>query len=378
MNNTKKSWKGAPTTNLLSYSNQFEMWSSAGVAVVSNTTLAPDGTMTADSASNTPSAGSYLYPGAGTTAYIVSTQYTRSIYAKAGVGTGILVYEWLANGSGTFNLLTGTASGTGASIISVGNGWYRCICTATYTGTGGGNAWYIGAYGSTVTATTLYLWGAQVEISPFVTPLVITTTAPTSRSNTQAVLDLTGNNTLTATSLTYVADNTFSFNGSADNFAATTFNYNFNGSFSLMVWVNLTTVAGSQDFISNYNDVDDGLFFESSGSYLRGVYRKSGTGDIFNFTQPSDALIANTWNCVCLTYDQVTCKIYKNGVQLSTTASATAIFACAKQSLEFGRISAGLGRYLSGSMPCAAVYNKALTAAEVAQNFQALRGRYGI
>jgi len=38
----------------------------------------------------------------------------------------------------------------------------------------------------------------------------------------------------------------------------------------------------------------------------------------------------------------------------------------------------GVNRYFGGSMPVVQVYNRALTVNEIQQNFNALRGRYGI
>jgi hypothetical protein len=55
----------------------------------------------------------------------------------------------------------------------------------------------------------VYVTGSQYEIGSFASPLVNGT-----RSSTQAIVDLTSRNTITASSLTYASDNTFSFSGS--------------------------------------------------------------------------------------------------------------------------------------------------------------------
>ena len=110
-----------------------------------------------------------------------------------------------------FNLATGTvsssAAGNTASIISLGNNWYRCIVTRAITLSNSiiGTI-YIGTYGAGTGSVQLAypLLEASSVASAF--------TANT-RTNTQALLDATGNNTLTISSLTYANDNTFSFNG---------------------------------------------------------------------------------------------------------------------------------------------------------------------
>ena len=78
--------------------------------------------------------------------------------------------QYDTNGGPTiFNLsngtVTSTLAGDTASIIDVGNGWYRCITTRTYsqsnamTGT-----FYVGGSWGAGPGGTLYLWGAQWEL----------------------------------------------------------------------------------------------------------------------------------------------------------------------------------------------------------------------
>ena len=56
----------------------------------------------------------------------VGATQTLSVYAKAGERTQVSLQ--IGTSSGYFNLTTGTVvSGTNASIISIGGGWYRCV-----------------------------------------------------------------------------------------------------------------------------------------------------------------------------------------------------------------------------------------------------------
>jgi hypothetical protein len=82
MSNTQKSWKGAPSTNLLSYSDQFDSatWQKSGITVTPNAAIAPDGTLTADRILST----AWILqtpPG-----ILSATTYTFSVYLKSATG----------------------------------------------------------------------------------------------------------------------------------------------------------------------------------------------------------------------------------------------------------------------------------------------------
>jgi hypothetical protein len=99
-------------------------------------------------------------------------------------------------------------------------------------------------------------------------------------------------------------------------------------------------------------------------------------------------LIANTistynqWVCYASTYDGANVTLYKNGVQVNQVAQTGAIYntnqnAGIKLGTD-GRYNLVGGRQYNGNIAQVSIYNRALSAAEVSQNFNALRGRYGI
>ena len=93
------------------------------------------------------------------------------------------------------------------------------------------------------------------------------------------------------------------------------------------------------------------------------------------------ALIASSsygndiWNYVCGVYDGTNLSIYQNGT-LSNSASYSGTIGTNSESVRVG--SANDGLYFNGNIVQVQIYNKALTAAEIQQNFNALRGRFGI
>ena len=188
----------AAGTNLVTYSEQFNQWSGGAVTITTNTTTAPDGTSTADKVIPTAiSAVHYLNyttpQGAGT--------FTFSVYAKAAgyPRLGVRVYDGAAYQMFTaFDVSAGTivsnTAGT-AKIESVGNGWYRCSCTGTtVTGSMGSgpafwvleslpasaNAPFTGFTGDGTSGT--FMWGAQIEASPYATSYIPTVASTVTRS----------------------------------------------------------------------------------------------------------------------------------------------------------------------------------------------------
>ena len=77
------------------------------------------------------------------------------------------------------------------------------------------------------------------------------------------------------------------------------------------------------------------------------------------------------------TYNGVNLKLYENGTLIQTGSSYTTNISNSSTNLEIGRGGGG-GYNWSGNIAQVSIYNRALSAAEVAQNFNATRGRFSI
>jgi hypothetical protein len=166
--------------NLITYSQEFGTWPIARATVTGNTTVAPDGTTTADTITQT-STGVYGTPYKQITT--VAAIYTQSIYAKAGTASWLLLGDENSGKEAWFNISAGTVgtvtSGTTATITSAGSGWYLCTVTYTLAAVVGTfiNAVANGDNSTTGTGgTTIILWGAQLEQRSTATAYTATTT----------------------------------------------------------------------------------------------------------------------------------------------------------------------------------------------------------
>jgi hypothetical protein len=91
--------------------------------------------------------------------------------------------------------------------------------------------------------------------------------------------------------------------------------------------------------------------------------------------------LTGAWNEVVITWDGSTAKAYLNGSSIDDNVS---VGTRSKQTSDFkvGATSGGGGddtqRFFNGNIAEVKVYNDALTAAEVLQNYDALKGRFGL
>lgn len=164
--------------NLLTYSEQFDnaAWTKTDTTVSANNVVAPDGTNTADTLTE-GSAGTGQVGATGTVS-IAGTTTAYSIYLRR-VNTDFVRVQVLNGANGFrawFNLNSGSvgtsgAVGTGtlinASILSAGNGWYRCILVGSipavtaysvFTNTAPADNSSVRVSGGSYAA-----WGAQLE-----------------------------------------------------------------------------------------------------------------------------------------------------------------------------------------------------------------------
>ena len=178
-------------TNIIVSSSVFNTggWIQNGVVLSANAGVAPDGTTTATSISQgTGNNRSYHFDNTG------AGNKTLTVFAKSNAGSsftlsGSLTFGTNSVGSAVLNTANGTIStALGCSSVAFSNGWYRFIIPI-YIGTGSGNTNYLELNGP---ASSVFVWGVQIEAGAFPTSYIPTTTATVTRA--ADVASMTGTN----------------------------------------------------------------------------------------------------------------------------------------------------------------------------------------
>jgi len=183
-------------TNLALYSQQFDdaSWTKTNVSVTANSTTSPDGSTNADTfTANGVSAFHIIEQSFN---IVSGSNYTFSVYAKKNTNNFLQIIggssNFGLNAWANFDLNNGVVgsvgSSTTASIVNVGNGWYRCVMVAQGTATSAGTS----AFGiiSSSTAgrgeintltTSVFLYGAQLEQGTYPSTYIPTTSTTVTR-----------------------------------------------------------------------------------------------------------------------------------------------------------------------------------------------------
>lgn len=382
--NTQKSWKGAPTTNLYPIDTYIN-WPSQSTHFWNGNSWVVDSTYT-DPGAPGP-AGVYLGKVRKYTSGALSASWSGNSYAyilktapmTSGQNYAMSAYTYL---SPTCDIDAIDSSIESASSVGALSGGY----TTSYdtakkgswqrqglTGTAAGNVNYIIGYARKYGVTNgafsgfFMVGGAMVETGVFPTPYTDDT-----RSNTQAILDLTNINTLTVSNLTYAADNTFSFNGS-NSYIQTP----ITGSFPQI----------SFDFWSFFDDPalntysrEESILGDWNNGRIHFGTRWGGAGMHWNvnsiWEETPNTNLRYGWNHYSLVWNHNTGekKVYINSIlSSSNTTNGNIVLG----DFKIGNATA-LNYYYRGKIGGFSIYRHALSAAEVKQNFNATRSRYGI
>jgi hypothetical protein len=316
------------------------------------------------------------------------------------------------NISGTFQYYGGGGGGgaylSGFSLGGIGGGGnggdgqtYTSTAGTTNTGGGGGGGGYYqfgpgGAAGGSGIVIVRYP-GPQKAIGGTITSnngytihtfttVGSTTFTPLVATNNSAVLGLSdlsgrGNFGTTANSPTYSSANggSLSFDGTNDyvtcgnilNF--TTENFSFNIFFYL---TSTTTNSVGQGPILFYKGA-----FNSNGYYIQltqnnpsqatFITNQSGVNQI---TISSLSIVVGAWNNISVTRSGSSVRIYINGVDATSSAATHINPASSTDNFQLAAYSTGI--FANTRIASFQAYNRALSAAEVSQNYNALKSRF--
>ena len=289
-----------------------------------------------------------------------STQYVMSgWYATSDdYNGGDTMFHARAFSTGGSHISTGTGIGTLLYSVEIGGlTWeYRYQTITTPSDYSGDFDWYLG-YGTTNTTGYRYYTGLKVEQGSF-----------------PSLLDLSrnGNDAKVINGTSYSSANGGSLVFDGVNDYANIGNVGSPQQFTFSCWLNATEL--NKDANNNYrrvlvSSVSANIVLIEQGGPIS--FRVPGHTNQNNYTAGSVSL--NTWTQITCVYDQDYRKIYQNGnlEGQQQIGSATVNFG----NIQITDVS---GQIFKGFISNIQLYNKALTASEIKQNYNATRGRYGI
>ena len=309
--------------------------------------------------------------------------HTFSLWTKNAYNTptGMYLYTyawnpgWAAAWGSTFsNLLGGT--------YGITNEWQLAWTSGSPLNTGSHRSRIIHNTSNSPNPFGIYLYGPQMEEKARATKFVDGT-----RSATNGWQDLSGNdNHGNITDLTYSATkvpgtnvNDFSFNGSTSGNEITvpsSSSVELTSELTAEVWMNWESGHGrlfQKDTSTNSSHRlwEMGIY---NSNFRMEMWHSNGSGT----TQYSpNTLTANTWYHLLMTFDGINIKMYENSVLVKTISRPGDIRSSSSRDITIGG-SWGTSEYHDGLISDVKLYNRALSAIEVLQNFNASKGRYGL
>jgi len=392
-----KSYVGEPTTNIWSIQagvsiNDYNGWGmpNAGTAVITSTVVTNYGSWNGNriwlvsvGSGTLVSYGSWRLcvdqPTAGS-AY----SSTRKLAAKIRMLTGSITNIGLHSGGGTggYNGLdfTSILEKNVPLDCAIKDGWTQMLSGADWSSTTVAHCVGIGLnnsgpYSFLVTEPMYYPSNRLVNFTP------------TSRSNTQGLLDLTRNNTIDLTNTKFDVNSLVDFpiSASANSYITTNTNCNLTGDQTLTAWIKPTygTASPHRTVICTDKNYQYGIKLMNYKNTARwGLWLGWGSSNY-------EALISsnindNTWKMITGTWKQSTgiVNLYLNGQYVTqfSTGNTSAI------SLSTGYIWVGMGYELDfgngqsyeGKIDSAAIYSRVLTDSEILQNYNSIKSRFGL
>jgi hypothetical protein len=136
---------------------------------------------------------------------------------------------------------------------------------------------------------------------------------------------------------------------------------------TLMAWAKLTLYVDGVQVIASYGSGPNATFFISA-------YRLTGQSGGYNNDLFGGTITLNTWFHICNVYDGTTAFLYFNGALMT---SGTKPWNVTSTSYD-GKIGAQIEpqQYFNGNISQVQLYNRALSATEIQQNYNATKNRF--
>tara|TARA_R110002074_G_scaffold400447_1_gene595929 strand:- start:4 stop:1137 length:1134 start_codon:yes stop_codon:yes gene_type:complete len=371
----RKSYVGEPTVNTAGTTGIANSWNNSGTAAWSS-----DDTNVSRLFTNLPvfsmdklTAGN-SHIGIGSTSATVSTEYTYSVYVWIPSSNSVN----MAGNSPYFrpqpaNAGVGSLTYDGSSAWGTWprDQWVRVSITATTQATNVTSA-YISCYLDTA-GDKIYFTAPQFEQKGHATPFVNGT-----RSATQGLIDRTNNTTIDISNASFDSNAQMTFDGTDDYINAAAFDMGTPTGITLECFIRFNGSLDSADRkVMHYNKTGgtNAVFQLRKGDSINRLMYQAHNGSQWYTMTDTDAVESDTWAHFMITHSGTSAIMYKNGVQSATATMGNLHWTNANNLLIGYRANS---EYWKGDISIMKIYDRALTSAEVLQNFNAIKSRFGL
>ena len=142
---------------------------------------------------------------------------------------------------------------------------------------------------------------------------------------------------------------------------------------TIEIFLKTSVVDGTQNI---FLDQFFSLRYEINSNNKFNIHLGNGSSWAYTTLPSTTTVVANTWYQTVWTWNGSTATMYVNGASENTLSSAAS--SSTTGNITLGQHTPDTSYAWAGSMGSVKIYNVALTAEQVLQNFNATRGRYGI
>ena len=175
--------------------------------------------------------------------------------------------------------------------------------------------------------------------------------------------------------ITYSSENggVLVFNGTSDYVITGSDMFNANSNFTFSMWFNSDDFSEQRAFAADVNN-SESLFLR----YSDGVVGVVNSNTLVLGTFTSSTLSTNTWHNITVTRLSNTYTLYVDG-DFKSTVSTSQSFTHSPDTIGANHnIGGGAKNFFDGKIAKVLAYSTALSASEVLQNYNALKGRFGL
>jgi hypothetical protein len=393
----------APTRNLFTYTTDLTnaAWTKTRCSITASAAIAPDGTNTAFAFNmSTGSADLKRLTASTITSAVSGGLYTFSIFVKqnnfsgsgnisAGLQLGSYnsgqtaglepIFNVLSNFQPTGSFVLGPASSGSAvdrGTIDVGNGWYRIYATCNWASSIAAFSTFLDLDNGTVTGsqyegTGIYIWGPQFETGYLSSYQPVTgTTKPWPIIGSSTTASMINNPT-------WISNNGGSvvFDGVNDYVDIST-TPNLTNPLTICAFVNTSVTTGSNQVIygPSANGQDNWLSISNNRAQIFATQ----TSDVNNFSITGTTTIqANTWYHITGIVNNNVISLYINGVFEAASSAQAFTIGGWNSAARIGQRATGQFPF-NGRIANICGYNRALSQAEITQNYNALKSRFNL